>query len=51
MKQKRIVGYLDEQTHEEFTRALREEGMTLSGWLRKMIKIFMQKQKQEQNNK
>jgi antitoxin component of RelBE/YafQ-DinJ toxin-antitoxin module len=43
--QKRLSAYVDSKTHKEFTDALRKEGLTFSGWLRKMIREFLDRVK------
>ncbi len=48
MKQKRLVGYIDEDQHDELMTALRKEGMTLAGWLRKMVRLYLKKKKNEE---
>lgn len=42
---KPIKAYVDEDQHKEFMLALKEDGLTLSGWLRKMIREFLRERK------
>lgn len=48
MKQKRLVGYIDEDQHDELMESLRKEGMTLAGWLRKMVRLYLKKKRDEE---
>jgi hypothetical protein len=38
---KPIKAYVDPIQHKEFMLALKEEGLTLSGWLRKAIREYL----------
>lgn len=44
-QQRRIVVYVDMDTYDEFIDILHDEGMTASGWVRKIIRQLIRNSK------
>ena len=50
MIQKRLVGYVNEKEHAEFIRLLRQDGMTVVGWIRKAVREYIEQHKQRSSD-
>lgn len=48
MEQKRLGGFIDQDQHEELISALHQDGMTLSGWIRKVVREYILQHKKDE---